>query len=186
MYLVHNFNVCIIVAIILYGKYKYSNMVNETVFNNNAIYVFDMKCSYPHIWKKLYQCMVTHIWGEPYQCKYIKVKSYQYVCKYIWKKQYQCRYPKISFSHYNMMLDHIENYNREQLSRSSNPLVLYQLGMAGDKPSQCYSLYNYIAHVIIKLNRYILIHPEYRWMDVYQIYRIGRSMFIKYYHEYVR
>ena len=130
--------------------------------------------------------MVTHIWGEPYQCKYIKVKSYQYVCKYIWKKQYQCRYPKISFSHYNMMLDHIEKYNREQLSRSSNPLVLYQLGMAGDKPSQCYSLYNYIAHVIIKLNRYILIHPEYRWMDVYQIYRIGRSMFIKYHHEYVR
>ena len=187
IYIVHKVDVCIIVAIILYSKYKYSNIDNdENVVNNSAIYDFDMQCSAPHIWKKPYQCTVTHIWGEPYQCKYIKVKLYQYVCKYIWEKLYQCRYPKVSFSHYNMMLNHIEKYTREQISSSSNPLVLYQIGITGEKAFQCYSFYNYIAYVIIKLNRYILIHTEYRWMDVYPIYRIGRSMFIIYHHEYCR
>ena len=181
IYIVHKVDVCIIVAIILYCKYKYSNIDNdETV----AIYDFVMQFSFLHIWKKPYQCMVTHIWGEPYQCKYIKVKLYQYVCKYIWEKLYQCRYPKVSFSHYNMMLNHIEKYTREQISSSSNPLVLYQIGITGEKAFQCYSFYNYIAYVIIKLNRYILIHTEYRWMDVYPMYRIGRSMSIIYHHEY--
>ena len=43
---------------------------------------------------------------------------------------------------------------------------------------------NYRSHTI--RNRYILTHPEYRWIDLYPIYRIGRSMFIIYHHEYIR
>ena len=155
------------------GKFS---VINDYYF----LYLFAL------LWRKPCQCKGTHLLEKPYKCICLQDISYQYIVPSSLEKPYQCRNYDGQISSNEIIFPYINMHHAENVTGITIPLERPQKGYIPEKINHCISLINDLLFLFNKMKKYTISHIVNRLINVYSLYRIGRSIFITFQYEYVR
>ena len=146
------------------------------------------QCITSHTRENIYQCSdkVTHILDKTYKCIFLQDIPNQYNSPPSLENPFQCRNYKGQSIRNEIVSQYIYIYTGEIVIGIVYLLILPQNGYTFEKIHHCSSFISDILFIFNRIRKYTSRHTVNCLNNVYSLYRIGRSIFITYHHEYVR
>ena len=160
---------------LLVSIYIYSNNRDSDIVS----YYHDIQFFLSHSGEKSYHCnvsSVSYILEETYQCINNNEKS---------DKPYQCIYDESCVTQNIVMLKFSNKHTGEILSASACHVAIHIRGIFSRKIIFCKAVHSKNLYLLNTPKIKIIIYTENMCIQVYILYRIGRSMSTTHY-EYVR